>query len=92
MAITSALVLFAVIWFMLLLMALPMRVKSQEQDGEVVPGTPASAPVDPMIGKKMFWVTVVTFALWVPLVAFIVSGIVSIEDIDLYNRMGPGRE
>ena len=55
MAITSALVLFAVIWFMLLLMALPMRVKSQEQDGEVVPGTPASAPVDPMIGKKMFW-------------------------------------
>ena len=55
MAITSALVLFAVIWFMLLLMALPMRMKSQEEDGEVVPGTPASAPVDPMIGKKMFW-------------------------------------
>ena len=92
MAITSALVLFAVIWFMLLLMALPMRMKSQEQDGEVVPGTPASAPVNPMIGKKMFWVTVVTFVLWVPLVAFIVSGVVSIHDIDFYNRMGPGRE
>ena len=92
MAITSALVLFAVIWFMLLLMALPMRMKSQEQDGEVVPGTPASAPVNPMIGTKLFWVTVVTFVLWVPLVAFIVSGVVSIHDIDFYNRMGPGRE
>lgn len=89
MAITSALVLFAVIWFMLLLMALPMRMKSQEQDGDVVPGTPASAPVNPMIGKKMIWVTVITFVLWVPLVAFIVSGVVSIEDIDFYNRMGP---
>ncbi|OUS07455.1 hypothetical protein A9Q96_05975 [Rhodobacterales bacterium 52_120_T64] len=89
MAITSALVLFAVIWFMLLLMALPMRMKSQEQTGEVVPGTPASAPDNPMIGKKMFWVTVVTFVLWIPLVAFIISGVVSIHDIDFYNRMGP---
>lgn len=52
MAITSAIVLFAVIWFMLLLIALPMRMKSQEQDGNVVPGTPASAPINPMIGKK----------------------------------------
>ena len=89
MAITSALVLFAVIWFMLLLMALPMRMRSQEQDGEIVPGTPASAPVDPMIGKKMFWVTVITVVLWIPLVTFILSGVLSIEDIDFYNRMGP---
>lgn len=89
MAITSAIVLFAVIWFMLLLIALPMRMKSQEQDGNVVPGTPASAPVNPMIGKKMIWVTVVTVVLWVPLVTFIMSGVVSIHDIDFYNRMGP---
>jgi predicted secreted protein len=89
MAITSAIVLFSVIWFMLLLIALPMRMRSQEQDGHIVPGTPASAPVDPMIGKKMIWVTVATFVLWVPLVAFIMSGIVSIHDIDFYNRMGP---
>ncbi len=89
MAITSAIVLFAVIWFMLLLMALPMRMKSQEQDGEVVPGTPSSAPVNPMIGKKMIWVTVITIVLWVPLVAFIVSGVVSVQDIDFFGRMGP---
>ena len=92
MAVTSALVLFAVIWFMLLLMALPMRMRSQEEDGERVPGTPASAPVNPMIGKKMIWVTVITVVLWVPLVAFIMSGVVSIHDIDFYNRMGPARE
>lgn len=91
MAITSAMVLFAVIWFMLLLMALPLRMKSQEQDGNIVPGTPASAPVNPMIGKKMMWVTIVTVVLWVPLVAFIMSGVLSIHDIDFYNRMGPAK-
>jgi len=88
MAITSALILFAVIWFMLLLMALPMRMQSQEQAGEIVPGTPASAPVNPMIGKKMFWVTVVSLVLWIPLVTFILSGAVTIQDIDFYNRLG----
>lgn len=88
MAITSAIVLFAVIWFMLLLMALPMRLKSQHEDGEIVPGTPASAPVNPMIGKKMIWVTVVTIILWAPLCWFILSGILTVKDLDFFNRMG----
>lgn len=89
MAITSAFVLFAVIWFMGLLIALPLGMKSQEQDGEVVPGTPASAPINPNIGRKMIWVTVVTFILWVPLVWFLTSGILTVRDIDFFNRMGP---
>jgi len=87
MTITAALVLFAVIWFLLLFMALPLRQKSQEEDGHRVPGTPASAPVNPMIGKKMFWVTVVTVVLWVPLALFIVYGPLTIKDLDFYGRM-----
>lgn len=88
MAITSAIVLFAVIWFMLLLIALPLRLKTQGEVGEIVPGTPASAPVDPMIGKKMMWVTIFTVILWIPLCWFILSGILSVRDIDFFNRMG----
>ena len=44
--IVSGLVLFAVIWFIALLVALPIGITTQEEAGEVVPGTPASAPVD----------------------------------------------
>ncbi len=87
MTITSALVLFAVIWFMLLMMALPIRQRSQQETGERVPGTPASAPVNPMVGKKMFWVTVVTVILWLPLVLLIVYGPFTIKDLDFYGRM-----
>ncbi len=86
MTITAALVLFAVIWFMLLMMALPIRERSQEDEGVRVPGTPASAPMDPMIGKKMFWVTVVTVILWLPLVLFILYGPVTMADLDFYGR------
>lgn len=87
MAITSAIVLFAVIWFMLLLIALPMRMKSQGEDGNVVPGTPSSAPADPMIKKKIKWVTLVTILLWVPLCAIILLEIVTVADIDFFDRM-----
>ncbi len=89
MAITSAIVLFAVIWFMALLIALPLGMQSQEESGDVVPGTPASAPVNPDLRKKVYWVTGVAFIVWIPLVWFLSSGILTVQDIDFFNRMGP---
>ena len=44
MAITSAIVLYCVIWAVLFFMINPLWQTSQSEDGEVVPGTPASAP------------------------------------------------
>lgn len=87
MTITSAFVLFAMIWFLALLVALPIGLQTQAERGEIVPGTPASAPVDAQIPRKMFWVTVVTLALWLPLCAFIIWGGVSIRDLDVWHRM-----
>jgi predicted secreted protein len=87
MNVVSALVLFAVIWFVVLLVALPIGLTTQQEAGKVVPGTPASAPVDAMIRKKMLWVTLATLVLWVALCAFLIWGGVSVEDIDVFNRM-----
>ncbi|MEM8570042.1 MAG: DUF1467 family protein [Pseudomonadota bacterium] len=87
MSITAAIVLYAVIWFLSLLVALPIRVRTQGEDGEIVPGTPASAPTDPMIGKKMFWVTLVTTVMWAALTALIVWGGFTVRDIDFWGRM-----
>ena len=87
MTITAAIVLFSVIWFMVLFIALPLRMQSQEEAGDVVPGTPASAPADPKLRKKFFWVTVVTVVLWVPLVWVIMSELITVEDIDFFGRM-----
>jgi predicted secreted protein len=87
MTITGAIVLFAVIWFLALLVALPIGVRTQAETGEITPGTPASAPADPMIGRKLFWVTAVTLALWGALCAFILWGGVTVRDLDVWGRM-----
>ena len=65
MTITASLVLFAIFWFILLFVTLPLKIKTQQETGKQTPGTPPSAPEDPQIKTKMLWVTVVAFFLWI---------------------------
>ncbi|HUF87678.1 MAG TPA: DUF1467 family protein [Thermohalobaculum sp.] len=64
MSIMSAIVLYAVIWAMVFFIVNPLWQTSQSEDGHVVPGTPASAPVDAMVGRKAIITTVVGTALF----------------------------
>ncbi len=87
MNIVTGFVLFSIIWFLTLFVALPIGVRTQGEAGEVVPGTPASAPTDAMIPRKMLWVTLVAVAIWSAVAAVIVWGGIGIEDIDWFHRM-----
>lgn len=44
MSLTVGLALYFIIWWLTLFIVLPFGVKTQGEAGEVVPGTPASAP------------------------------------------------
>jgi predicted secreted protein len=87
MSITGAIVLFAVIWFLTLFVALPIGLRTQDEAGEVEPGTPASAPSEAWLRRKIIWVTAITFAIWIPLCAVIMWGGITIRDIDFWGRM-----
>jgi len=85
MGIGPAFVMFAVIWFMLLLIILPMRMQSQSETGKIVKGTPLSAPDDPKLGKKVKWVTILTIPIWALVCGIIISGVITIDMFDIYN-------
>ena len=85
MSITSGVVLYAVLWFLVMLMLLPVGVKSQADVGEVEPGTPAGAPDQPMIGRKMIWTTAVSAALWALLYGIIAGGVITRADLRLFS-------
>jgi len=87
MNLTGGVVLFAVIWFMVFFVVLPIRFKSQEEAGEVVPGTPRSAPADPQIGRKAKITTLIAIPIWAVLAAIILFGGLTIHDIDFYGRL-----
>ena len=81
MSITSGIVLYSVFWFIALYMILPLFVRSQEEAGKVEPGTPAGAPDQPMMKKKLIWTTIAASIAWVAAFAFIESEIVTVADI-----------
>ncbi|PIB24158.1 hypothetical protein BFP76_02705 [Amylibacter kogurei] len=85
MTISASLVLLAVTWFMILFIVLPIRLKSQGEDNNVVPGTSASAPADPQIKKRMLITTLITIPVWLFLVWLISSGLITSEQMDIYN-------
>ncbi|MGR3502744.1 DUF1467 family protein [Pseudaestuariivita sp.] len=86
MGITSALVLYAVIWFMTFLVVLPIRVKTQGDLGEIVPGTHAGAPEVHNTKRKAWITTWVALVLWVIIAGIIFFGLITLEDIDLFHR------
>ena len=47
------------IWWIVLFAVLPFGVRTQQEEGEVVPGTPESAPVKPRIARIFLINTVV---------------------------------
>ncbi|MHA6324570.1 DUF1467 family protein [Roseivivax sp. CAU 1753] len=89
MTITSAFVLYAVLWFMTFLIAIPIRLQTQGDVGEVVHGTHASSPEHHHLRKKAWITTAIAAALWVVLYVIITSGWITVRDLDMFNRMGP---
>jgi predicted secreted protein len=81
MSIPSAMVLFCVIWAIVFYMINPLWQTSQSEDGEVVPGTPGSAPVDAMLRKKAIITTAISSALFVLAYSTIEFGWITLDDV-----------
>ncbi len=81
MSITSAIVLYCVIWALLFYMINPLWQTSQAEDGEVTPGTPASAPVDAMVRKKAIITTVIATVLFALAYSTIEFGWLTLDDV-----------
>ena len=79
MSITSAIVFFLVIWALVFYMINPLWQTSQEEAGEIVPGTPASAPVDPKTRKKALLTTAIAVVVFAVLYSVIEWRILTLD-------------
>jgi predicted secreted protein len=82
MAITSGLVLYAVIWFLSFLVIIPIRLETQADKGHVVPGTHSSAPENHYLKQKAIITTGVAAVLWAVIAGIILSEVISVNDFD----------
>ena len=87
MGITSAIVLFVIIWFLTLFVVLPLRLQTQGDLGSIEPGTHAGSPENPQMKKRFMVTTAVALVLWGILAGSIIGGVFSVRDFDWFNRM-----
>lgn len=55
MPLSGAIVVFVLGWWICFFAVLPIGVRGQWEDGEVVPGSEEGAPARPMLLKKVVW-------------------------------------
>ena len=69
MSVPFAIAIYVVIWWTVLFAILPIGVRTQGEDGAIVPGTPASAPTRPRLMRVVLLTTLVSCLVFAQLVA-----------------------
>ena len=81
MSTTTAAAIFFLIWWVTLFAVLPWGVRSQQESGEVVPGTDPGAPLVPKLGRKLIWTTLVTCVVFGVLYVVFTDRLVTLDQI-----------
>ena len=79
MSVTFAIAIYVVLWWTVLFAILPIGVRTQGEDGAVVPGTPASAPTRPRLLRIVLLTTLVSAVLFAVLWAAVSHNAVDLD-------------
>ena len=63
-AISTAFAIYFVVWWITLFLTLPFGVRSLHEEGGGTPGTDPGAPVATLMGRKLFWNTVLSAVIF----------------------------
>lgn len=64
MSIALGLAIYLIIWWTVLFAVLPIGLRTQAEEGEIVPGTPESAPAKPRLARVFLTTTIVSGAIF----------------------------
>jgi predicted secreted protein len=78
-AISSALAIYFVIWWVALFLTLPFGVRSQHEDGGGPAGTDPGAPTATLMRRKLIWTTIISAVIYSLGVLGYFAGLFNIE-------------
>ncbi len=81
MPVTTAIAVYFLIWWVVLFAVLPWGVHSQDEHGEVAPGTDPGAPALPRLGRKLLWTTLVSAVIFAACYVVYVNRLITLEGL-----------
>lgn len=82
----SAFVVWLIIWWLVLFIVLPLGIRGQAEEGDIVEGTEPGAPHTLDMKKKFIQTTVIASVLWLLTCLLIVSGVISWDMLAKFFR------
>jgi predicted secreted protein len=79
MSLSFAIAIYFIIWWTVLFAVLPIGVRTQGEEGAVVPGTPESAPAAPRLLRVVLLTTVISALVFATLWALVRYGVVDLN-------------
>ncbi len=70
----SMVVVYILLWWVTLFATLPLGVRGQAEDGNIVEGSEPGAPVKPDMKRKLILTSIIAGILWVIICAIIMTG------------------
>ncbi len=84
MSIGSSVALYFIIWWLTLFAVLPWGIRTQEEDGKVVPGSASSAPARPLLLRKLVVTTILAAVLFSGVYYMLTAGF-TLDDLPAYG-------
>jgi predicted secreted protein len=81
MSVSFAIAIYVVIWWTVLFAILPIGVRTQAEEGSIVPGTPESAPTRPRLLRVVLLTTLVSALVFAGLWVAIRYGLIDLEQL-----------
>ncbi len=84
----TMIILFVITWFLVMFVVLPIRLRTQGEEGDIVEGTHAGAPADFRLGRTMLIVTLITLVVWGLEIWAVRAGLVTERGIEWQRILG----
>jgi predicted secreted protein len=81
MPVTTAIAIFFLIWWVVLFAVLPWGVRSQQEGGEIAPGTDPGAPAIPRLFRTLAWTTGVSAVIFAVCYVVYVNRLVTLDGL-----------
>ena len=86
MSTSLALATYFICWWLALFMVLPWGVRTQEEEGDIVPGSAESAPHNPMLFKKLIATTILGGGLFGLVYLVVATDVINLDKIPFLPR------